>query len=264
MRLEVAKHLCLTCMVHRGFLDVSEALFHHAIEAVEAALVDHPTYRVVLAGHSLGAAIALLTGAHFRILIRPDLMPKQPIDIFAYGSPRVGNEDFVNTVDAQPGHEYRITHLNDPVPRVPLLRQSYRHTPVEYWLFTGDATTLDYHAEEVKVCLGTSSVECVGSYWSGSKEAHVNYLVLVNACRREAKRRRREAGLEETGFWWYWSAVKTFLATLWRVTFPVSQMADQVYARSLKYKRWVPEAVRAIARRHAALEGAVLGAAVGL
>ena len=64
-----------------------------------------------LAGHSLGAALALLLGG----LLIDDNMP--PVKIGAFAPPRVGSDKFVRIVSTVPHCVY--AYGNDPVPRVP-------------------------------------------------------------------------------------------------------------------------------------------------
>ncbi len=95
---------------------------------------------MVATGHSLGGAVATLAAAYLRAA-------GNAVDLYTYGSPRVGNDAFANFVSAQAGLEIRVTHLDDPVPRLPPLLFSYRHTSPEYWLYDGGATTTNYECD---------------------------------------------------------------------------------------------------------------------
>lgn len=163
------------CLVHLGFKtawdEISEAVF----EGVATAKQDHPDYKIVVTGHSLGGALATLASGYLR-------KSNYTLDMYTYGSPRVGNEAFASFVTSQPGREYRITHLDDIVPKLPPLILGYRHTSPEYWLSTGDDTTVDYGVEDIKVCDGTASLNCNSGTLGVSFEAHGYYFQEMTGC----------------------------------------------------------------------------------
>ncbi|KAF8882766.1 Alpha/Beta hydrolase protein [Gymnopilus junonius] len=76
--------------------------------------------KVTIVGHSLGAAIALLDGVYLPLHISG-----VTFQVIGYGTPRVGNQDFANYVDAH----LSFTHINnkeDIVPIVPANRSEFR------------------------------------------------------------------------------------------------------------------------------------------
>lgn len=85
-----------------------------------------------------------------------------------------------------------MTHYIDPVPRVPPMVFSYRHTSPEYWLKEGGAGRNDYTAADVVECEGIEQGECnAGSWlwlmaaparWARWIESHRNYLVPISGC----------------------------------------------------------------------------------
>lgn len=104
-------------------------------------------------------------------------------EIYNFGSPRVGNAAFAEFVSAQTGDEYRMTHLDDPVPRLPSHLFGYYHTDMEYWLSDGTATTTDYAASDVVVCTGIYNTSCNSAgIISSDFTAHTYYLREISAC----------------------------------------------------------------------------------
>lgn len=104
-------------------------------------------------------------------------------ELYTFGSPRVGNDVFALFVSEQAGHEYRVTHVDDPVPRLPSHLLGYYHTDMEYWLSTGTGTTTNYTVADVIVCEGIYNDTCnSGGVVSVDEEAHVNYFVHISAC----------------------------------------------------------------------------------
>lgn len=143
--------------------------------AVAAAKTANPSYSIVFTGHSLGAAVATVGAAYIR-------KAGSSIDIYTYGSPRVGNKAFVAFVTDQAGAENRVTHLDDPVPRLPPIILNYRHTSPEYWLSDGTATTTEYTASDIVVCEGYSNIACNAGTTGFDTDAHGYYLEAISGC----------------------------------------------------------------------------------
>lgn len=92
--------------------------FHEAFKAVRDFVVPYldafrrNNQKIVVCGHSLGGAIALLMAEWLRRL------PTQPdVLLYTYGSPRAGDEAFVKGAGALTHH--RIVNHNDLIPTVP-------------------------------------------------------------------------------------------------------------------------------------------------
>ncbi|KAI1761343.1 alpha/beta-hydrolase [Hypoxylon sp. FL1150] len=163
------------CLVHDGFLTAYNEIAEDLLAGVANATAAYPTYKTIFTGHSLGGAVSTLAAGYAR---------KQgfAVDIYSYGSPRVGNEEFVSFVTAQPGLESRVTHLDDPVPRLPPIVLGYRHTSPEYWLSDGEANTTVYAAADVDVCDGFANVDCNGGTTGLDADAHVYYFEHISGC----------------------------------------------------------------------------------
>ncbi|KAI1367581.1 lipase [Xylaria arbuscula] len=163
------------CKVHYGFAKAWDEISSAALNAVKAAKAANPGYRIVFTGHSLGAAVSSLGAAYARA-------SGLEVDIINYGSPRVGNVAFANFVSAQPGVEWRVTHLDDPVPRLPPIVFGYAHTTPEYWLDSGNAFTTDYTVDEIKVCEGVQSLGCNAVTLGLNIISHLYYLSPISGC----------------------------------------------------------------------------------
>ncbi|MCE9592483.1 MAG: lipase family protein [Planctomycetes bacterium] len=93
--------------VHHGFSSV----LRHAwgrVETILEAVGDKPLF---LTGHSMGGALAVLTGCRLAKMGRP------PVAIYTYGSPRVGDPTFCDRY-ALP--TYRVVNRLDLVPEMPM------------------------------------------------------------------------------------------------------------------------------------------------
>ncbi|TVY87816.1 Lipase [Lachnellula willkommii] len=153
--------------------------------AVSTALLEHPDYRIVVTGHSLGAAVGTLAAVDLRS------WKDSVVDLYTYGSPRVGNQAFADFVTSQApaqGSNFRMTHENDPVPQLPPTLVGYQHTSPEYWLSGGDALKDDYSSQDVVVCYGVGNEACNAG--TGlvpiNGEAHDHYLGLIAACQGQS------------------------------------------------------------------------------
>lgn len=66
------------------------------LTAVGAGISSYNATRVTLTGHSLGGALAIIATAHLAV----NLPPTIKLRTITYGSPRVGNQAFVNFVNS--------------------------------------------------------------------------------------------------------------------------------------------------------------------
>lgn len=165
--------IALGCLVHTGFLASWAEVKSRVLTAVDAAKAANPTYKVVVTGHSLGAAVATLAVAYIR-------KAGHAADLYTYGSPRVGNSVFVQFVTNQAGAEYRITHTDDPVPRLPPIITNYRHVSPEYWFNEGADGVVS--TDEFSYCPGYANVQCNGGTSGLDMDAHGWYFGLLNGC----------------------------------------------------------------------------------
>ncbi|GMH35298.1 hypothetical protein BSKO_03166 [Bryopsis sp. KO-2023] len=101
-------------------------------------------------GHSMGAAVASLCALYMKYMF--DL---QDVRVYTFGSPRVGNTDFVKVYEKMTSVSVRMTHMADIVPSVPLTWFGYHHFPREVWqtdVFNSTTNTTEFH---YKICNGS-------------------------------------------------------------------------------------------------------------
>ncbi|KAL8712802.1 MAG: hypothetical protein Q9220_003010 [cf. Caloplaca sp. 1 TL-2023] len=122
--------ICTGCTAHQGFyLSWIEARAG-VLAALKTAAASHPSNRVIVTGHSLGGAIADFAAAEIR---------KSGIaaDLYTYGAPRIAGATLSNFITNQNmGGNFRTTHKNDPVPRLPPLALGFVHISPEYYIST--------------------------------------------------------------------------------------------------------------------------------
>jgi hypothetical protein len=112
------------------------------LAAVLALLKQYNASSVVVTGHSLGAALALLDTVYFSI----HLPAGTRVRMVGYGMPRVGNPAFANYVDAlhhADNVQVTVTHINnkkDPIPIVPGRFLGFAHPAGEVHILDGSGS----------------------------------------------------------------------------------------------------------------------------
>ncbi len=100
-------------LVHQGFAAVYLTIRDSVIAAVEAARAGASSMWVT--GHSLGAAIALISALDFAKNAVPPLAPQ----LYTFAGPRAGDETFRNMFDSAIPLCYRVWNRWDLVPQLP-------------------------------------------------------------------------------------------------------------------------------------------------
>lgn len=153
--------LCADCEVHKGFYKAEQACFTEVLTEIKTLQAQFPSYSVVATGHSLGAALALLTSMD---LINSGI---KNVKMWNFGSPRVGNTKFANYVDSYIPDHNRVTHHKDMVPHTPM-HERFTHIDHE-WYQPGD----DMFVQE---CVGNEDSDCSYQWHFTSIQDHLYYL----------------------------------------------------------------------------------------
>lgn len=164
---DILKHKCPSewgidkCEVHAGFYAAENSVIDSIWANVQQLTQKYPSYRVVVTGHSLGGALATLTAV--------DLVSKgveaSKMELWNFGSPRVGNEEFAQGVSER-FSIHRVTHHKDMVPHVPT-HHRFQHIAHEWY---EDPTN------EVKACSGYEDDSCSYQWHITSISDHLHYL----------------------------------------------------------------------------------------
>ena len=105
--------------LHRGFANALGCLWPRLLEALPTDMANRS---LILTGHSLGAAMAILAAALF--LSNRGL---RATHVYAFGAPRVGNRQFCRWYDEFLGPvTWRVCHCDDLVALVPFCLGAYR------------------------------------------------------------------------------------------------------------------------------------------
>ncbi len=178
--------ICKDCHVHKGFWQAWIEARKPVIDAVKIVLDLYPDYQFVVTGHSLGGALATLAAGDIR-----KISPKfaDITELYTYGSPRVGNLVTVDFLTKQSKLSYRITAVDDPIPRVPLHRLGYFHVSPEFWIHdnpqhpsTADIMSVTGYYNEAGNS-GASSDDIL--HIDFNIETHRHYFGNITQCRPE-------------------------------------------------------------------------------
>lgn len=102
--------------VHEGFRKEARKLYDQVIQFVKD---NHEIDSIFITGHSLGAAMATYTAQELNWLKMGD-----EIKLFTFGSPRLGDYDYVSAMDVE---HHRFVNCNDVVTHVPPAAIGFKH-----------------------------------------------------------------------------------------------------------------------------------------
>lgn len=120
----------LGVLAHSGFA-TAHALSERQVDAaVHKTIERYSAEKVTVVGHSLGAAIAMLSALHLKLTLPSSV----DVHFKGYGMPRTGNRHFADFIDdlfGTDGAVQRVANLHDLVPIVPSRVLGYSHTSGE-------------------------------------------------------------------------------------------------------------------------------------
>ncbi|KAF5379446.1 hypothetical protein D9615_006564 [Tricholomella constricta] len=140
--------------VHEGFQKTFERTADSVLGGVQAALASKGVNKVLVTGHSLGAAMALMDA----LMLKQNLDPSVEIKATLFGLPRAGNAAWADFVDATLGDTMtRVSNQNDPVPTLPPRFLGYQHPAREVHI---RAVGADGEATDTVACEGQENENC--------------------------------------------------------------------------------------------------------
>ena len=178
---------CTNCTVHAGFLTSWKNTRCIVIPLIESAIKKHPDYQLTLVGHSLGGAVASLASLEF-------LARGWNPQVTTFGEPRVGNQALVDYIDrhfqlthqeAQERTFRRVTHINDPIPLLPLEEWGYKMHAGEIYI---SKPTLPFSRQDIHHCIGDEDENCIaGPLPPPSDDQSQNHLDIHNTIKSISK-----------------------------------------------------------------------------
>lgn len=117
--------------VEKGFYTLFNTLRPDVYDIIKPLSDYYETRNIIVTGHSLGGALATLFT--FDNYLSEFPYSYNIHSLVTFGSPRVGNHEFVNKFATFNVYSRRVTHYRDIVPHVPENMLGYYHIPNEIW-----------------------------------------------------------------------------------------------------------------------------------
>ncbi|KAI0914838.1 Alpha/Beta hydrolase protein [Ustulina deusta] len=158
------EHVCANCTVHMGFLLSWQIARQTVLPELKRLHERYPNYPIHVVGHSLGGAVGALAALEMKVILE-----WENIIMTTFGEPRVGNVGFVKYLDTAfrlndesngpEQREYRrITHVDDPVPLLPLSEWGYRSHAGEFFISRPE---LSPTPSDIRPCVGDDDLNCI-------------------------------------------------------------------------------------------------------
>lgn len=158
------EHTCHNCTVHMGFLESWKMARTVVLPALKPLRKQYPEYSIHLVGHSLGGAVAALAALELKVI-----SGWENLAVTTFGEPRVGNDGFVEYLDnvfdlggvgkpIDTSTYRRVTHVDDPVPLLPLSEWGYRSHAGEFFISKSE---LPPELSDIRTCQGDYDPRCI-------------------------------------------------------------------------------------------------------
>lgn len=159
---------CTNCTVHMGFLESWRQARKLLMPVLKNVRASHPNYPIQIVGHSLGGAVACLAALELKLALGWN-----DITVTTFGEPQAGNAGFVDFVDRvfdmapEAGQEptdpekrtyRRVTHVDDPVPLLPLREWGYKSHAGEIFI---TKQSLSPGLDDLRLCNGDEDPRCI-------------------------------------------------------------------------------------------------------
>lgn len=112
--------------VHQGFYWVYRSVATALMPIVRSLVKKHRGAPLLVTGHSLGAAVAVICAFELQLLENVSVHA-----LHTFGEPRVGNANFSGLLNSSIPEVYRVTHFRDAVPHLPPTWVGFQHGPRE-------------------------------------------------------------------------------------------------------------------------------------
>ena len=162
---------CNNCTVHAGFMTSWRNTRCIITPNVDLALARYPDYQLTLVGHSLGGAVAALAALEFR-------GRGWDPHVTTFGEPRIGNQNLQLFIDKQfnlTGEHLnnatyrRVTHVNDPVPLLPLEEWGFHMHAGEVFISKPE---LQPQPHDLRHCNGDEDPTCIQGQEASDNSFH--------------------------------------------------------------------------------------------
>lgn len=184
MRMDLSDtDLCRACKVHKGFWNAWVGIRDDITALALRMTENYPDFRFAITGHSLGGALATLAAGALRD-VNDDL--RERIELYSFGSPRVGDMATVHYLTTQSSRSYRVTNRLDVIPRLPPFLFGYFNTAPEYFIthHSRNPKPDDFEVIESYRHGGNSDT---GDFFRGWKKHHAYFMKDIAKCSNKEK-----------------------------------------------------------------------------
>lgn len=155
-----------SCQVHKGFYEAEQSVIDDVTKEVSRLHDVYPSYRIVVTGHSLGAALATLAAI--------DLIESGfDSQLFNFGCPRIFDDNCAKYASDTITNRARVTHYKDIVPHVPPPVMGYTHISGEWY---------EDENGNIKSCNGFEDEDCADQWIKTNADDHMWYLGFYLGC----------------------------------------------------------------------------------
>lgn len=185
---------CDNCTVHMGFFTAWRLTRKWILSDLQEQVLLYPQYKLNLVGHSLGGAVAALAGLDFQA------RGWNPT-VTTFGEPRIGNTGLVKFLDEQfqlvdsgTSGDFddtqmayrRVTHIDDPVPLLPLTEWGFAMHAGEIHI---SKSSLSPDINDVEHCEGDEDQQCIAGQDSTTapSEAGIRKRDLIASIENEVQ-----------------------------------------------------------------------------
>jgi hypothetical protein len=169
----ISTDLCNGCTAHGGFWQSWLDSRKDVRAAVKQLVRLYPNYKIAATGHSLGGAIASLAAAQLR-------NDGYNVALYSFGSPRIAGSKLSDYITNQAGGNYRVTHWNDLIPRIPPIAFGFVHISPEYYINKGNGQQVG--AGDIKQYQGSLNLRGNAAWLVTDIFAHAWYFSSVAGC----------------------------------------------------------------------------------
>ena len=202
------KAKCTDCTVHAGFMTSWRHTRPRILPQLKEVIQRYPDYQVTLVGHSLGGAVAAIAALDF------EARGWKP-QVTTFGEPRIGNVGLMQYIDKSfsegsqiniTGRYRRVTHVDDPVPLLPLAEWGYQMHAGEVYISKPD---LSPEVKDLRYCDGDQDPNCIAGAETHRERPNIPTI-------------EQGAGIQEFNDWW--TSTKGMLAVpprfrIWQLFF---------------------------------------------
>ncbi|KAJ9065377.1 hypothetical protein DSO57_1020230 [Entomophthora muscae] len=135
--------------VHPGFRQATNVLMFKIYNPIKKIVKEHPAYKLIVTGHSLGGSLAALASSE---LLHRRIITPNKLNLFTYGEPRTGNLAFSRWLNSQDAHITRVVNENEIVPHIPPASSGFAHHATEMYIHTNKSTICSTKEVEDLTC----------------------------------------------------------------------------------------------------------------